>query len=92
MADNTALESSEKKIPLKKSGPLFRKGALIKVKRSAYLKGIESSASDPNPPEYIFEGPGELLIIKEDYCQIRWRKPVPDVWLHISQIESFQEK
>ena len=59
----------------------FRKGDLIKVDRQKYLNSLESKASDVNLPEYIFEGPGEVLLIKGDYCQLRWRRPVPDVWI-----------
>ena len=65
----------------------FRKGALVRVKRKAYEASLESLASDQSPPEYIFEGPGELLAIKGDYGQIRWRLPVPDIWLRIDQLE-----
>ena len=49
----------------------------------------EADASDDVAPDYIFEGPGELLLIKDEYCQIRWRRPVPDVWLKIDQLEAF---
>ena len=59
----------------------FRKGDLVKVDRETYLNSLESKASDENLPEYIFEGPGEVLLIKGDYCQVRWRRPVPDVWI-----------
>ena len=59
----------------------FRKGDLIKVEREKYLNSLESKASDENLPEYIFQGPGEILLIKENYCQVRWRRPVPDVWI-----------
>ena len=65
----------------------FRKGALVRVNRESYQHSIESVASDISPPEYIFEGPGEILSVKGDYGQIRWRKPVPDVWLRIDQLE-----
>ena len=37
--------------------------------------------------EYIFQGPGELLTVKGGYCQVRWRMPVPDVWLRTDQLE-----
>ncbi len=65
----------------------FRKGALVRVNREAYENSLESIASDEFPPEYIFEGPGELLALKGEYGQIRWRRPVPDVWLRIDQLE-----
>ena len=67
----------------------LRKGDLVKVDRKKYLNSLESLASDANLPEYIFEGPGEILLIKGDYCQIRWRRPVPDVWLNTNHIVSY---
>ena len=77
---------SETEIPAKNIKK-FRKGDLIKVNREAFENSLESHASDQNLPEYIFEGPGEILIIKGAYCQVRWRRPVPDVWLRIDQLE-----
>tara|TARA_B100001250_G_scaffold147906_1_gene126694 strand:+ start:653 stop:916 length:264 start_codon:yes stop_codon:yes gene_type:complete len=59
----------------------WKKGELIKVDREKYLNSLESKASDENLPEYIFQGPGEVILIKGDYCQVRWRRPVPDVWI-----------
>ena len=59
----------------------FRKGDLVKVEREKYVNSLESKSSDDNLPEYIFEGPGEVVLIKGDYCQVRWRRPVPDVWI-----------
>ena len=59
----------------------LRKGDLVKVEREKYLNSLESKASDADLPEYIFQGPGEILLIKGDYCQVRWRRPVPDVWI-----------
>ena len=74
-----------------KPSPSFRKGALVRVKRQAYLGSLEAQASDPVPPEYIFVGPGQILAIKGDYGQIRWRMPVPDCWLRIDQLEAWVE-
>ncbi len=67
----------------------FRKGSLIKVNRQAYEQSLEALASDQSSNEYIYEGPGEILAIKENYCQVRWRKPVPDVWLKLDQLENW---
>ena len=67
----------------------FRKGDLVKVEREKYINSLESKASDSNLPEYIFQGPGEILLIKGDYCQIRWRRPVPDVWIRSEHIVSY---
>ena len=68
----------------------FRKGDLVKVDREKYSNSLESKASDNNLPEYIFNGPGEILLIKDDYCQIRWRRPVPDVWINSDHIVSYK--
>ena len=67
----------------------FRKGDLVKVDRETYSNSLESKASDPSLPEYIFEGPGEVLLIKGDYFQVRWRRPVPDVWINSDHIVSY---
>ena len=67
----------------------FRKGDLVKVDRVKYLNSLESKASDNNLPEYIFQGPGEVLLIKGDYCQVRWRRPVPDIWVSSGHIVSY---
>tara|TARA_B100001113_G_scaffold123581_1_gene100841 strand:+ start:183 stop:446 length:264 start_codon:yes stop_codon:yes gene_type:complete len=67
----------------------FRKGDLVKVEREKYINSLESKASDSNLPAYIFQGPGEILLIKGDYCQIRWRRPVPDVWIRSEHIVSY---
>ena len=68
----------------------FRKGDLVKVDREKYSNSLESKASDPSLPEYIFEGPGEVLLIKGDYFQVRWRRPVPDVWIASDHIVSYE--
>ena len=78
MTDTDLVQTSPKKL---------RKGDLIKVNKLAYLGSIESHASDQSPPDYIFQGPGEVLLVKGDYCQVRWRRPVPDVWLRVDQVE-----
>ena len=64
----------------------LRKGDLVKVEREKYINSLESKASDEDLPEYIFQGPGEVLVIKGDYCQIRWRRPVPDIWINSDHI------
>ena len=67
----------------------LRKGDLVKVDRQKYSKSLECMASDTNLPEYIFDGPGEVLLIKGDYCQVRWRRPVPDVWINSDHVVSY---
>jgi hypothetical protein len=29
------------------------------------------------------------VALKGDYAQLRWRLPVPDVWLRLDQLEAF---
>ena len=65
----------------------FRKGSLVRVNREIYQNSLESLSSDVSLPDYIFEGPGELLIVKGNYGQVRWRRPVPDVWFKLDQLE-----
>ena len=88
MSEQTAKVDDSQKPP--KTIKKFRKGDLIKVEREKYLSSLESKASDDNLPEYIFQGPGEVLLIKGDYCQVRWRRPVPDVWIKSDHIVSYE--
>ncbi|MCP9929009.1 NAD(P)H-quinone oxidoreductase subunit O [Cyanobium sp. CH-040] len=67
----------------------LKKGALVRVNRQAYTSSLEAAASDSEAPDYIFDGPGEILALKGDYAQLRWRRPVPDVWLRLDQLEAF---
>ena len=69
--------------------PALKKGSLVRLVASAYSGSLEASASDPEIPAYLREGPGEILAIKGDYAQLRWRRPVPDVWLRLDQLEAF---
>tara|TARA_B100000700_G_scaffold152118_1_gene168877 strand:- start:3296 stop:3559 length:264 start_codon:yes stop_codon:yes gene_type:complete len=87
MSESTTKEEESKLTP--KIVKKFRKGDLVKVERGKYIDSLESKASDTNLPEYIFQGPGEVLLIKGDYCQIRWRRPVPDVWIKSDHIVSY---
>jgi hypothetical protein len=67
----------------------IKKGSLVKVNRAAYSASLEAQASDAAAPDYILQGPAEVLVIKGDYAQLRFRRPVPDVWLRADQLESF---
>jgi len=68
------------------SKPAIKKGSLVQVNRAAYLGSLEAAASDAQAPAYLFEGPAEVLITKGDYAQLRFRRPVPDVWLRLDQL------
>ena len=67
----------------------LKKGSLVCVDREDYTKSIEALASDIDLPNYVFEGPGEILSVKDEYAQVRWRRPVPDVWFKIDQLKEY---
>ena len=67
----------------------LKKGSLVVLDREKYTNSMESLASDVELPNYVFEGPGEILGIKEDYVQVRWRRPVPDVWFKLEQLKEY---
>ena len=48
----------------------LKKGSLVFVDRENYLRSIEALASDHDLPNYVFEGPGEILSVKDEYAQI----------------------
>ena len=66
----------------------LKKGSLVRVNRQAYAGSLEAAASDGDAPGYIFEGPGEILAVQGAFAQLRWRRPVPDVWLRLDQLEA----
>ena len=67
----------------------LKKGSLVFIDRSIYDKSVEALSSDEDLPSYVFEGPGEILSIKEEYAQVRWRRPVPDVWFKLDQLKEY---
>ena len=67
----------------------LKKGSLVFVDKDNYFKSIESLASDYDLPNYVFEGPGEILAVKDEYAQVRWSRPVPDVWLKLDQLKEY---
>jgi hypothetical protein len=89
MAETTAASAPEAAATTAPAAPAIKKGSLVRVNRQAYADSLEAEASDASPPDYIFEGPAEVLLIKGDYAQVRFRRPVPDVWLRSSQLEVY---
>ena len=67
----------------------LKKGSLVFVDKDIYSTSVEALASDRDLPSYVFEGPGEILSIKEDFAQVRWRRPVPDVWFKLDQLKEY---
>ncbi len=82
--DDFIMTESISKKPLKK-------GSLVFVDKENYIKSIEALANDNDLPNYVFEGPGEILSVKEEYAQVRWRRPVPDIWFKLDQLKEFIE-
>ena len=70
----------------------LKKGSLVYVDNNIFSKSMEALASDIDLPSYVFEGPGEILSIKEEYAQVRWRRPVPDVWFKLDQLKEYQKE
>lgn len=71
------------------AAPALKKGALVRLNASAWRNSLEASASASDLPAYVLEGPGEILAVKGEYAQLRWRRPVPDVWLRLDQLEAW---
>ena len=67
----------------------LKKGSLVFLDHEIYKKCLEALASDNDLPNYVFEGPGEILAVKDEYAQVRWRRPVPDVWLKLNQLNEY---
>ena len=88
MAETPADGSAPAPAASSKAPPL-KKGALVRVSRTAYCGSLEAAASDPDPPAYLFEGPGEILAVQGAHAQLRWQRPVPDVWLRLDQLEAW---
>jgi hypothetical protein len=91
MADtpNQAEQQAPRQAEQAPARPPLKKGSLVRVNRQTYTGSLEAAASDGEAPHYIFEGPGEILALQGDYAQLRWRRPVPDVWLRLDQLEAF---
>ena len=87
MADTAPAPAAQPPLQTQLQAPL-KKGSLVRVNQAAYSGSLEANASDALPG-YLAEGPGEILAIKGDYAQLRWRRPVPDVWLRLDQLEAF---
>jgi Cyanobacterial and plant NDH-1 subunit O len=68
----------------------LKKGSLVRLNLEAYRGSLEAGASDAEVPGYVLEGPGEILVVRGDVAQIRWRRPVPDVWLRLDQLLPWQ--
>lgn len=76
--------------PARAAGEALKKGSLVRLNPAAYTGSLEATASDAELPGYVLEGPGEILSLKGEHAQVRWRRPVPDVWLRLDQLEAWR--
>jgi hypothetical protein len=93
MADPTspsAARDTPGATPSRPAGEVLKKGSLVRLNLAAYRGSLEAGASDAEVPGYVVEGPGEILVVKGEHAQIRWRRPVPDVWLRLDQLQAWQ--
>jgi hypothetical protein len=56
--------------------------------REKFEHSLEAQASDTRLSPYLFEGTGEVVEIKGDYAQVKFRVPTPNVWLRVDQLET----
>ena len=66
----------------------LKKGSLIRVNREAYLSSVEAKASAGEPPPICWKAPVRCWL-QGDYAQLRFRQPVPDIWLRMDQLEAY---
>ena len=65
----------------------IKKGGLVRVQRERLENSLEAQANDTRWSTYIFESPAEVLDIRGDYVQLKFRVPTPPVWLRLDQVE-----
>lgn len=65
-----------------------KKGSMVRIIPEKFADSLEAKASDSRLPPYVFAGTGEVLEIKGDYAQIKFRVPTPTVWLRVDQLEA----
>jgi hypothetical protein len=65
-----------------------KKGDQVRLIQEKFENSLESLASDPRLPPYVFEGKGEVVEIQGDYAQVKFAVLTPNVWLRLDQLES----
>lgn len=69
----------------------IKKGTFVRVVREKLENSVEATASDNRFPPYIFETPGEIVEIRDDYALVKFgRVPTPNIWLQLEQLEEFK--
>lgn len=68
-----------------------KKGDLVRVIREKLENSLESQASDPRLPPYLFETKGEIVDSRGDYVYVKFGQvPTPNIWLRADQLEVFE--
>jgi hypothetical protein len=68
----------------------IKKGDMVRAIRANLENSIEIQASDRRLPSYLFDSPGEILDIRNDYAFVKFGKtPTPNIWLRLDQLEAF---
>jgi Cyanobacterial and plant NDH-1 subunit O len=68
-----------------------KKGDLVRVIREKLENSLESQASDPRLPPYLFETKGEIVDSRGDYMYVKFgHVPTPNIWLRADQLEVFE--
>mgnify|MGYP006267047505 CR=1 FL=1 len=65
----------------------IKKGALVRAVREKLENSLEAKASDTRFPPYIFESKGEVVDMDEEYAQVKFYVPTPNIWFRIDQLE-----
>ena len=68
-----------------------KKGDIVRVIREKLENSLESQASDPRLPPYLFETKGEIVDSRGDYVYVKFGQvPTPNIWLRADQLEVFE--
>lgn len=65
-----------------------KKGDLVRIIPDKFKGSVEAQASDWRLPPYVFEGTGEVVETQDEYAQVKFAVPTPNVWLRIDQLEA----
>ncbi|MCM1985302.1 NAD(P)H-quinone oxidoreductase subunit O [Lyngbya confervoides] len=66
----------------------IKKGNSVRLIEEKFANSVEALASDRRLPPYVFEGTGEVVEIRGDYAQVKFKVPTPNVWLPVDQLEA----
>lgn len=68
----------------------IKRGTMVRAIREKLEGSVEAKASDERFPSYIFETPGEVVEVNDDYAQVKFGiVPTPNIWLRLDQLEEF---